>query len=141
MTDWDSFIRRRIIELSGNANVGDIVFMSMNRESSKDKFFVEMAICINLNYSLMEVGYLTDEPYMSRYDLFDRQFTILVRGAASPQVMAQFFEKKESLRYLLIDTGKNDIAGKIANYQYLRRNAAIPTQEQAKRIIGLPENF
>ena len=43
MTNWDEFIARRFREMTGDADVGDIVLMTMDRTPPH---FIQMAICL-----------------------------------------------------------------------------------------------
>jgi len=136
----DSFINRRIKEMTGYANVGDIIFWEMERTSPH---FITMGICLNINITLMGLGLLTNNnsymdltnnSYMDRYGFFTRELTILVRGAATPNVMHQFWAEKEA-------NYENDVERKVKNYQYLLWNSNIPSQDEAKWLMGLPSDW
>jgi hypothetical protein len=145
MTDWDEFIRRRFREMTGIADVGDVVLMTMSRPSPQDKFYVEMTIVLEKTMGgMMKVGYLSNSiGYMTAIDNITRGSTILVRGAASPTVVSQFNARENLIRSKIwgSGSGKDHVEDRIGNYQYLLKNSNIPSQEQAKKIIGLPPDF
>ena len=139
MINMDEFIKRRFREMTGIADGGDIVLLTMERSSP---YFIKMAIALEESHGgMIEVGHLTRNSYMVSSEFITKESTILVRQAALPTVISQFVRRENEIKYIMWRTGGNCFEERTDNYQYLLRNSNIPSQEQAKRIIGLPSGY